>query len=203
MLAPIKYLSSDRIVTWFICSLYSVSRSFPSHSQICNRINIRWGPVNNLPISCRITYYVTASQWILVRWQIGKREVEELLILYNLRIHHVLIQSELKYRIPAKFAETIIWNRGPGLSQERNRWFMYSPGNNLVLCTLGGLVGGLWPRYGPSGEFQPGPKPGNLLLLLTLLCTDLWETSSAAETSAEALWHTWCHILTPVVRRGP
>jgi hypothetical protein len=37
-------------------------------------------------------------------------------------------------------------------------------------------------------------------------CWDLYaglcETSRAAETYAQALWETWCHILTPVVCRG-
>jgi hypothetical protein len=35
------------------------------------------------------------------------------------------------------------------------------------------------------------------------LCAGLRETSRAAETSAQALWETWCHILTPVVLRVP
>jgi hypothetical protein len=31
----------------------------------------------------------------------------------------------------------------------------------------------------------------------------LWETSRAAETFAQALWETWCHILTAAVLRVP
>ena len=41
-LAPIKYLSSDRIMTWWICRLCSFSPSFMSRFQICNPTNIRW-----------------------------------------------------------------------------------------------------------------------------------------------------------------
>jgi hypothetical protein len=34
-------------------------------------------------------------------------------------------------------------------------------------------------------------------------CASLGETSRAAESSAKALWETWCHILTLVVLRVP
>jgi len=41
-LAPIKYLSSDRIMTWSVRKLCSISRSFISRFQICNPTDIRW-----------------------------------------------------------------------------------------------------------------------------------------------------------------
>jgi len=41
-LAPIKYLSSDSIVTWSIIKLYSFMCSFASSLQICHPTNIRW-----------------------------------------------------------------------------------------------------------------------------------------------------------------
>jgi len=41
-LAPIKYLSSDRIMTWSVRKLCSISRSFISRFQICDPIDIRW-----------------------------------------------------------------------------------------------------------------------------------------------------------------
>jgi len=41
-LAPIQYLSFNRIVTWSICRLCSFSRSFTSHSQICDQTDIHW-----------------------------------------------------------------------------------------------------------------------------------------------------------------
>jgi len=41
-LPPIKYLSSDRIVTWSVRKLCSSSPSFTSRCQICDWANIRW-----------------------------------------------------------------------------------------------------------------------------------------------------------------
>jgi hypothetical protein len=40
-LAPIKYLSSDRITTWSIYRLFNFSRSFASGIQISNPTDIR------------------------------------------------------------------------------------------------------------------------------------------------------------------
>jgi len=40
--APIKYLSSDHIMTWSVRSLCCFSRSFTSRSQICDWTNICW-----------------------------------------------------------------------------------------------------------------------------------------------------------------
>jgi hypothetical protein len=41
-LAPIKYLSSDRIMKWSVRKLCSISRSFTSRIQICDSTDIRW-----------------------------------------------------------------------------------------------------------------------------------------------------------------
>jgi len=41
-LAPIKYLSCDRIVTWSIRRLCGFRRSFTSHFQICDLTDFRW-----------------------------------------------------------------------------------------------------------------------------------------------------------------
>jgi len=94
--------------------------------------------------------------------------VKERLILYNVRIDHVTIQSQLIYWIRAKVAGTAIWNCGPGTTWPKNRVFMSGLGNNLALVSQVGLLGSSWPGEGPSGRFQPGPKLGNLEPLLTL-----------------------------------
>jgi len=46
-LSPIKYLSSDRIMTWSVGRLCSSSRSFPSRSEICDPTNICWVAIEN------------------------------------------------------------------------------------------------------------------------------------------------------------
>jgi len=107
ILAPIKYLSSDRIMPWSVCTLCSFSRSFTSRCQVCDQPNIRWVAIENPPISRKIPRYFTAIQRILVRSQIWQREVKERLEMLNLRTDHVMIQSELKYFIGAKGEGTI------------------------------------------------------------------------------------------------
>ena len=119
ILAPIKYLSSDRITTWSIRRLCSINSYFTSRIQICDRTNIRWVATENPRISLKICPCFTATQRILIRSQIWMLEVKELVKLYNLHIHHVTIQSELRYLIGAKVVGTIKWNRGPGLCPVR------------------------------------------------------------------------------------
>jgi len=92
ILAPIKYLSSDCIMTWSVRRLWSFSRSFTSRYQICDRTNIRWVAIENPPISRKISRYFTAIQRILVRLQILQREVKERLKLHNIRTDHVMIR---------------------------------------------------------------------------------------------------------------
>jgi len=108
ILAPIEYLSSDRIVTWSVRRLCSFSPSFPSRSQICDPTSIRWVAIENPHFSAEISPYFTAIQWILAQSQIWQREVKEGLKLHNLRTDHVTIQSELRYLIGGKVAGTVI-----------------------------------------------------------------------------------------------
>jgi len=108
ILAPINYLSSDRLMTWSICTLCSVSRSFTSRWQICeSRTNIRRVAIENPETSPKICCYFPAIEWILVWSQIWKWEVEERLKLYNLHIDHVMIWPELRYIIAAKVGGTV------------------------------------------------------------------------------------------------
>jgi hypothetical protein len=46
-LTPSKYLSSDRIMTWSICKLYSFVPSFTSRFRICDRTTIHWVAIEN------------------------------------------------------------------------------------------------------------------------------------------------------------
>jgi len=62
ILAPSKYLSSDRIATWWIHRLGSFRRSFSSCIQICNRTNIHCVTIENPRISLKIGPYFTATQ---------------------------------------------------------------------------------------------------------------------------------------------
>jgi len=122
ILTPIKYLSSDRIVTWSVRRLCSFSPSFPSRSQICDLTSIRWVAIENPHLSAEISPYFTAIQRILAQSQIWQREVKEGLGLHNLRTDHVTIRSELRYLIGGKVAGTVIWNRGPGPTRPRTCW---------------------------------------------------------------------------------
>jgi len=100
--APIKYLSSDCIVTWSVHRLCISSRSFPSRFQKCDATNIRCVGIENPQISHQIWPYFTATQQIVVASKFWMREVKELLKLHNLRTDHVMIRSEPKNLIGAK-----------------------------------------------------------------------------------------------------
>ena len=143
--APIKYLSSDRIMTWCIRRLCSFSRSFTSRFQICDPSNTRWVAVENPRISVKIYPYLTATQQISVGSQFWQREVKDRLNLHNLYIHHVMIRSELRYLIGAKNVGTAKWTRGSVSTRPNNTGFRFGPGKNS-------------PRHSGSG-FWPGNDP--------------------------------------------
>ena len=119
---PIKYLSSDHIVTWSVRRLCSFSPSFPSRSHIYDRTNIRWVAIENPHFLAEIPLFFAAIQRILVQSQIWQQEVKEGLKLHNLHIDHVMIRSEPKYFIGAKVAGTVIWNCGPVPTRPQTRW---------------------------------------------------------------------------------
>jgi hypothetical protein len=127
--APIKYLSSDRIMTWGILRLCSFSRSFTCRFQIWDPTNICWVAVENPRIFVSIYAYFTANQRISVGSQFRNWEVKDRLKLHNLRIHHVMIRSELKYLIGAKNVGTAKWTRGLVPTRPKNPWFRFGPGN--------------------------------------------------------------------------
>ena len=99
---PIKYLSSDRIVTWSIHRLCIDNRSFASQFQNCDATNSHCVAIENPQISHQISRYFTVTQRILVASQFWIREVKELLELHNLRTDHDMIRSEHKNLIVAK-----------------------------------------------------------------------------------------------------
>jgi len=92
-LTPIKYLSSDHIMTWSVRRLCSFSCSFTSRCPICDQTSIPWVAIENPPISGKISLNFTAIRRILVLSQIWQREVKEQLKLHNLRTDHVMIRS--------------------------------------------------------------------------------------------------------------
>ena len=141
-LASIKYLSSDRIMTWSVCRLCSSSRSFTSRFQICVPTNIRWVAIENPLISRKMGLYFTATQRITVGSQIWKREVKERLEMHNLRTDHLLIWSELKYLIGAKVVRTVKMELRSGYNPAKNRGFMSGPGNNPAKTARFGFLGG-------------------------------------------------------------
>jgi hypothetical protein len=66
-LPPIQYWSSDRIVTWSICTLCSVMRTHTSRCQICNPSNIRSVAIGHMWILLQILPCFTVIQRTLVR----------------------------------------------------------------------------------------------------------------------------------------
>jgi len=129
MLALIKYLSSDHIMTWSVHTLCSSSWLFTFCCPICNRTNIRWVPIENPQHSRKLLCYCTAIQRILVRLQLQKREVEEQLTLHNLCTDHFIIRWDNRYLIGAKGPGTVIWNCGPVTIRTKKSWFMSGLGN--------------------------------------------------------------------------
>jgi len=127
--APIKCLSSDRIMTWCIRRLCSFSPSFTSCFQICDPTNIHWVAFENTPISPKINTYFTATQGILFGSQIWNQVVNERVKLRNLCIHHVMIRSELQYLIGAKDVGTAKWTCGPVPTRPKNTGSRSGPGN--------------------------------------------------------------------------
>ena len=107
IMAPIKYLSFDRITTWSIRRVCSFSRTFTSHFQICDTTSIRWVAIENPRISLEICPYFTTTQRISVGLQFRMQESNERLRLNNLHIDQVMIRLELKYLIGPKAVGTV------------------------------------------------------------------------------------------------
>jgi len=96
-LPPIKYLSSDRMMTWSVHRLCSSSRSFTSWSQKCDPTNICWVAIENPLISHKICSFFTGTQRITVGSHIGNREVKARPEMHNLNTDYVTIRWELQY----------------------------------------------------------------------------------------------------------
>jgi len=167
-LAPIKYLSSDDIVTWSIHRLCSVSRSFTAHIPIYDPTNVHWVTIENQWISPKILLCSTVIQPILVGSQIWKREVRELRKLHNLCIQHVTIRSQPQNWISASIVEIIKWNWGLVPTWPKTCGFISGPGSNPALQTQSQFLGGSGPGPGPLVWFQPRLLPANPEPLQTL-----------------------------------
>ena len=141
-LPPIKYLSSDRIVTSSVCRLCSSSRPFTCRFQIWDSTDIPCVAIENPLISCKMGLYFTATQWISVGSQIWKREVKDQLELHNLRTDHLMIWSELKCLIGAKVAGTVKMEPRSGYNPAKNPGCMSGPGNNPAKTARFGFLGG-------------------------------------------------------------
>jgi len=141
-LAPIKYLSSDRIMTWSVLTLCSFSGSFTSHSQVCDRTNIHWMVIENPLISAKMWCYFTANPQILVQLQIWKREVEERIILHNLHINHVMIWWDLRYLTGANVAGTVKLNCSTCTIQPKNCMLISVVGKNPAKTKRVGFLAG-------------------------------------------------------------
>jgi hypothetical protein len=130
LLRPIKYLSSDSILTWTVCRLCCFSHSFGSCSHICDWNNICWVDIENPLFFAEISLSFTAIQRILVQSQIWQWEVEEGLTRHNMHIYHIVIRSEPKYLIVGKVAGTVIRNHCPGPTGPWIGWVLLFSGKH-------------------------------------------------------------------------
>jgi len=106
-LAPVMYWSSDRIATWSVYRLSSITSSFTSRFQIYDPTNIRGVAIENPRISLCFGPVFTATHRISVGSQTWTLEVKQLVTLHILCTDHVTIRSELKYLIGAKEVGTV------------------------------------------------------------------------------------------------
>ena len=104
--------------------------------------------------------FFTEIQWILVGLQIRKRVVEQRLKLHNLRIHHVMIHSDLRSLIRAKVAGTVKWNHGAGYNPAKNPRIYVWSGQQPHKGKPGRVFGWVWNQTKPNRWSQPGPLVG-------------------------------------------
>ena len=169
-LAPIKYRSSDCIVTWLIRWMCSFSSSSTCCFQIWDRTNIRSIGVKQHHIPSNIHRFSIVTEQILIWSQIWRWEVREQLTVRNLRIDHVTIRSELRYIIGA----TIV---------------------NLKCRAFGGKTGPFWTvqvflverpiatgRYGVEPVLEPSREFGTTGNTTSDTCSQISVVSMAQST---------------------
>jgi len=98
-LAAIKYLNFCHIVTWSIREICRLMPLFISHSQICDRINFLWVALKSSRISRQNARVSIATQWLLIRLEIGEWEMKEGIKQHISCIYYVVIRCELQYLI--------------------------------------------------------------------------------------------------------
>jgi len=179
-----KYLSSDRIVTWSVHRLCSFTSSFTSRFKTCNPTNIRGVAIENPQISLRIGPFFTATHWISVRWQIWMLEVKELIILHNLHTDHVAVWSELTYLIVSKADGTVKLGPRFGSNPAKFPWFYVRAGQQPTKIEAVPTFGRLWDRTEINRRPKPRPLAGypDPLLILGRRCINYgisWHTTRA------------------------
>jgi hypothetical protein len=108
-LAPIKYMSYDRILTWSVCRLCISTFSFTSCCQICDQVNFHWVVVKKRPILSENRRFSKTTQGIVVGILIWQWELKKRVEMHNLHTDHVMIRSELKYLISTKVVNLKCW----------------------------------------------------------------------------------------------
>jgi len=155
ILPPTENVTSDCFMTSSVHRLCSFSWASTCHGQMWDRTNIQWVAIENRPCSSEISQYVTAIQSILVWSKIWQRTVKQQLILHNPHTDHVVISSELKYLIGAKFAGTRKWNCVPDTTQAKDCGFMSSPGSNRAKTNQVGFPAGSGTKPNWPGTQHP------------------------------------------------
>ena len=173
-LPPIKYLSSDRIMTWSVRRLCSSSRSFTSQSQICDPTNVCSVAIENPLISLKICHFFTTTQRISVGSQIGQWEVKERPELHNLRTDHVTIRWELRYLIGGQGVGTVKLEPRSGSNPAENPWVYVLSGQRTHHDKVGWVFGQVWNwtelnRWAKTGPLAGYPDPLLSLVMLVFI----------------------------------
>jgi len=96
---PIRFCSSLCITTLCIRKRHSFTSSFIYLSPMCNWSNIGSVTIKQHPTIREIHWWLTATQQILIGWESWKREGKALTEMDIRLVDHVVIWSDLGYRI--------------------------------------------------------------------------------------------------------
>jgi hypothetical protein len=178
-LTPIKWLSSDCIVTWSVRRLCSICPSFTSRCQIWDWSIIRWIAVTEGNISAEKCGFSIATQRILVRSQMWEREVKEGLKQQNLHTDHVMIRSELRYLIGAKIVDVKWWVVGENPLQRSGSRSEPDPEPNWEFGPIANTTYGAVPSREKSYTVCGSMQARQECVRTNRHCVDRWRVSNS------------------------
>ena len=125
ILAPMKYLSSDRITTQSIHTLCTISHSITSRFQICDVTSIRWLAIESTLFSLKFCHYFTTTLRISVRLRIRKSGKSWTIYILTMSRYNQNSNTQLE----AKLQEPYTSDRGPVPTLSNTHCSVSSQGN--------------------------------------------------------------------------